>query len=231
MAVPVLLLMLSAGNLPLHAAPTEFLFCGYELNLENNTTTGTRWRQIQNEPDLLIFESLSELPGPPAAQVQAQWLLSCNPNAARTSQVSEIRNLAEARRQVIHQLEERTLDREVAAAVFSRTRVFEGKRVKSVEAYFATRDLEYRIFALPARDNSGQLPGEAYLVLNRLMQELLNQVRFSGDIQVTISEASYRRRFYALTGLGGLIALILLLIAVRVLFRKPRRQSNANQND
>ncbi|MEQ9364565.1 MAG: hypothetical protein RIF32_09990, partial [Leptospirales bacterium] len=67
------------------------LFCGYRLTLSHSERGATRWNQVQNDPDLLIFESISDSDQPGGDPIQAQWLLSCSPNGARTSQVTEIR--------------------------------------------------------------------------------------------------------------------------------------------
>ncbi|MCR9143506.1 MAG: hypothetical protein NXI24_14755 [bacterium] len=214
----------------LHARAEAGLFCGYRFALPGDQGDETRWRLIQNEPELMIYESSSKIDATGGARMEAQWLFSCNSNPARTSQVSEIRDAAEARGQVIHQLEEVALDREVLAAVFTRTRVFEGNRVKSVEAYFATRDLEYRIFALPARGGSGQIPSAAYLKLDQLLRETLDRLRFAGEIQPTITEADYRARLYMAGGAGAVLVILLFAFALRILLGKAKQATTGNEN-
>lgn len=231
---------IAAAALPTSAVLAQesgLLFCGFRLQLP--TAFDTRWRVIQNDADLIILESSSttladatDAPHRGSEIVAAQWLLSCTPNTARTNQVSEIRAQTEARGQALHHFAERTLDQTVAAAVFSRTRAFEGKRVKSIEAYFATRDLEYRIFALPARNRAGQIPASAYSTLTGLLETLLKDGRFAGTIQTTITEATYRVRLYVFGTLGAITGLLLLAIALKVLFGKRRpRQTEATKRD
>lgn len=197
-------------------------FCGYSLRLPGESEAGLQWRELQSEPELLVLESRSDAGG-------AQWLLSCNANTGRTSQVSEIRAHARLRGQTIHELKEREVDQLIPAVVFSRTRVFEGNRVKSVESYFATRDLEYRIFALPARGSREQVSPAAYAELDRLMNAMLDSLEFNGAVEATITEADYRWRLYALTGLGIALAIGAILLALRIVLSKRRPASNRNE--
>jgi hypothetical protein len=199
-----------------------------EFNIQLTSNDSLIWRVVQAEPEFLVVESHSPLSAaarrePGSIALEAQWLFSCVPNVARTSQISELRQTAAESGQVIHRFERLAIDRSVEAAVFSRTRVFEGRRVKSLEAYFATRDLEYRVFVLPKRARSGAVPPGAYDKLASALTDVLVRGKFAEGVVTTISEANYRVRLYALIAIAVVTTLAALFLAIRIVLGKSAR--------
>lgn len=200
-------------------AVQEVLLCGYRVPL----SAQWRWELLQNDAELLVLRSQERAQD--RSPLSAQWLLSCQPNAERTSRVGEIRGDARERGHSVHQLLERTLDREIEAAVFSRTRVHEGRRIKSIEAYFATRELEYRLFALPLRRPDGQIPARAYDQLMREMNTMLDTGSFAGPVEPTIRESVYQMRLYLAGFVLAIVSLAALCLAIRVVLPTGRSKS------
>ncbi len=220
-------LVIAAGPnaAPVHAeAVEEVLLCGYRVPL----SAEWRWELLQNDAELLVLRSQERAGG--RSPLAAQWLLSCQPNAERTSRVGEIRSDARERGHSVHQLTERTLDREIEAALFSRTRVHEGRRVKSIEAYFATRELEYRLFALPLRAADGQIPARAYVQLMRELDGMLDAGSFAGTVEATIRESEYRLRLYIAGTVLALAGLAAAWFAIRVVLRTDRRKPSIDDS-
>lgn len=166
--------------------------CGFEFPAPENA------RIVSTDADLIVLQQPVRI-GDYTARVH--WLLSCVPNARRTSRVSEIALEIETRGHILHRLEERDLDQAVRAAVFSRTRTLQGRRVKTLEAYFATRDVEYRILIAPDESDPARLDAisrSSYNDLAGALQKALTAGQFRGDVQTTITEAQYRRRLWIL---------------------------------
>ena len=205
------ILMAAPGQLAAQAQTLSF--CGFQFDLPE--VGQTAWQLVQNEADLIVLESRSTAD----IDVRARWLFSCVSNVARTSQISEIKDQAVREGQIIHSFREQTLNANVEAAVFTRTRTFEGRRVRSTEAYFATRDLEFRIFAL-----AEPTPGTTYAatdpLLQSIMKALLDRGRFEGEVQTTISESQYRLRFYAMLVLTGLLLMGAFVLGLRWLLSR-----------
>jgi hypothetical protein len=125
---------------------------------------------------------------------------------------------------MLHRLEPLSLDHTVGAAVFSRTRTLKGRRVKTLEAYFATRDLEYRILIAPDDSEPARLDAisrSSYNELAGVLQTSLLAGRFRGEVQTTITEAQYRLRLWLL----GAAALTACLTGLGLFFwRRFRRR-------
>jgi hypothetical protein len=183
-------------------------------------------RVVSEDADLIVLQQPARI-GDYDARVH--WLLSCLPNTRRTSRLSEMTAEIEADGHILHRLEELTLDHEVRAVVFSRTRTLKGRRVKTLEAYFATRDLEYRILIAPDESEPARLDAvsrSSYNDLAGVLQNSLAAGQFRGDVQTTITEAQYRRRLWAI-GAAGLTTSLAGLGLILWLRRRRRRRDAA----
>lgn len=183
---------------------------------------------IQNDPELLVYERLYNFDT--RAAVPIQWVFTCTLNTKRTSQISEIRENARLRGELLHRFELMELAPGVDAAVFSRTRNYEGRRIKTLETYFATRDVEYRFYVLPGGSGGqtlDELAGISYEELAADLRFLLRHGNFQGPVDPTITEAEYRLRFYGFAGAGLMLAILLGYAAVRLLLRRPRTNDDS----
>lgn len=218
LALPGAAVFFSAAALRAQNPPVGELIdlCGFQFP----TPAGARL--ISEDSDLVVLQQPVRL-GTYDARVH--WLISCVPNPRRTSQVSEIAREVESSGHMLHRIEERTLDREVQAAVFSRTRTLKSRRVKTLEAYFATRDVEYRILIAPDETDAARLDAisrSSYNELAGVLQGSLAAGQFRGEVQTTITEAQYRRRLLIF---GGLALTAALALMAWIVFRRRRRRT------
>ncbi len=206
---------------PLRAQDSAGNICAFEFVPAEGA------RLIQNDPELVVYERLYNFDTRVAVPIQ--WIFTCTVNTKRTSQISEIRENARLRNEILHRFELMELTTGVDAAVFSRTRNYEGRRIKTLEAYFATRDIEYRFYILPAGSDGqslNELAGISYEELAADLRHLLRQGKFNGDVDATITEAEYRIRFYGFAGAALMLAILLGYAAARLLIRRPRPEVN-----
>lgn len=176
-------------------------------------------RALSEDADLIVLQQNARIGD---FEARVHWLLSCVPNPRRTSRLSELAQDIASSGHLLHRLEEHTLDHGVRSVVFSRTRTLKGRRVKTLEAYFATRDLEYRILIAPDESEPARLDAisrSSYNDLATSLQSSLAAGRFRGAVQTTITESQYRTRLWAFGG-GALIA---TLIGAGWFLRRYRR--------
>ncbi len=154
-------------------------------------------------------------------KLKIRWLFSCRDNHLRTSQISELLKKAGHRggEESIHNYEVIFLDQNIKALLFHRTRLMQGKKVRSLESYFATRNHEYHFYALNDTRSSGRqrMP---YRVLTKEMKYLLSKAKFSAKVKKTITEADFRIRLYIL----AVCLALCVLLGLGALFWKIRKK-------
>ena len=156
--------------------------------------------------------------------VEIQWLFSCTENLRRTSQSSEIVRKIREEEELLHHRENLYLDQNLEAMLFSRTRVKKGYRLRSIEAYFATRSHEYHFYALARGQNLLQINKKIHSELLEKMKNILQAGKFSKKVEKTITEAQYQIRLYAMIGLFLLLGLLIIfMLSWRVYRRKKIR--------
>lgn len=176
---------------------------------------------IENEPTWF-----SARRSPPA---RLEYMISggCRPNGYRTSRVSVLKKgKGPDGKTPIDRMEERTLPGGLEGIVFRSKKEISGRRIHSVEAYFASRDFEYRFSMIPLEDLSknpepGTISPEEFDVLQTEMMGLLDGIQFTEAPPVPIEESTYQLRFYSMLGGAG----ILVLLPVLFLIRRKRSQS------
>ena len=100
------------------------------------------------------------------------------------------------------------MEGEIQGLLYSNTRFSGGKKMQSIEAYIATRNLEYRVIAIPS---GGTFDEKSQNDARDLVEELLAGLSWIAPPDATISEEQYRLRLWIASGVGvailGLIGL------------------------
>ena len=136
--------LLGLGPLPLKADKVEKKeLCHYRFKLPSKA-------RIASQKQDLFIANAKYGSGPSAVGIQ--WLFSCTENLRRTSQSSEIMRKIREEGELLHHHETLHVDQNLEALFFSRTRIKKGRRLSSIEAYFAARNHEYHFYAL-AKDS------------------------------------------------------------------------------
>ena len=203
---------------PAHAEPREFLLCDLALPLPEGL------RPLEESSALSEFEGTYGVAG------NASWLFSCTPNQRRTSRLSELEAGGTDPDQRVRNLERLWIDQGVEAALFERTRIIEGRRIYSIEAYVATRNVEYRILVVPGGSGGLSLSELHRFPIEGLRSDLgtmLHQARFRTAVEQTITEAEFNRRLHFLIAGCGLLVLLLGLGLVWRLKRRVQRRAAA----
>lgn len=106
------------------------------------------------------------------------------------------------------------LEHEIQGILYSNARYSGSKKLESIEAYLATRNLEYRIIVIPA---DGRMDGQRERSVN-LAEDILARFSWIAPPEKTISEEQYEQRFYML------LALVLVLAAAILVFFLRRKK-------
>ena len=92
------------------------------------------------------------------------------------------------------------LSQGVEAILLGRARLHKGRRIYSLEAYFATRNYEYHFYMLPLSRVSIERDKALYSKLTQEVKSLLSNGSFSKEVEKTITEAEFQNRLYLLIG-------------------------------
>lgn len=115
----------------------------------------------------------------------------------------------------VKRIKEVHLEHQIRGVLYSNARYSGNKKLESIEAYLATRNLEYRVIAIP---KDGQFQGEETRA-RETVEELLARLSWIAPPESTISEEEYQQRFWFLMGL------ILLVVAASIVFLIRRKKS------
>ncbi len=204
--------------------------CNYSFPLPEKS------RLLKEEPNLIQFKSEHRAGG---KNITVEWLFSCSNNYNKTNRISELETEAEKRQEKIGNFEELSIAHGIRAALYLRTRMNKGRRRANLEAYFATKEREYRLYSFPSLRHSNsdgdpkrkkrekgllKLNGQEIIkTVRRQMKEILQRGNFIREVKTTITEAEYRLRLY-LTVAIALPLFVLLLWGLSRLFRKYFRK-------
>jgi len=139
--------------------------------------------------------------------------------------ISEIRPQARGDHHIIRSYREMRLHRQIQASSFLKTRLHHGRKVTSADAYFATREKEYRLSLIPyIRSDAvrGHLKTADFRPLVRDLRLILNGIRFTERVQPAITEAAYRTRLYILVGALIMLGCGILILLIRRWIAKKR---------
>ncbi len=187
--------------------------CHYRFSMPPNV------RVTSQTPALIMAEkSYKSIKGTP----NLQWLFSCMENQNRTSQTSEILAKAKQNQESIHHYEKTQLSQGIEAMILGRTRFRKGRRIHSLEAYFATRNYEYHFYVLPLSNISIEKDKNLYSRLTQEIKTLLSTSKFSKEVEKTITESEFQGRLYTLLGLASFIGIALLFWIIRSFFYTNR---------
>lgn len=208
-------LLLIAGDLP---AQSQQELCGFVFRPPAGAEI------TANDANLFAFRL--SYPAAASARTTVDFALACTPNQRRTSALEETLVQSEGVR--LQRVERLELDRGVQAAVFSRTHLRQGRSRKRIEAYFATRDFEYRL-ASEAQNPPADF--DFAPVANDILA-MLADAEFRGEVRPAISEAAYvwRLRILAIA-LLALGSVVIGTILVRSLRRRREKRSGGFPED
>ena len=184
--------------------------CGIEFDVPK----GARIEK-QGEDWILLRKSYGEK----QAIQTARLILTCNANTRKTSNISEIQQEAEKRKQLIRYYRELQTDQGIRAAIYLKIRYHLGRKVISSDAYWATREREYRINLVPEKRKSEAML-EDHLPLNEELLRLLEKLRYTEPVRPAITEAEYQTRLNLALGLAGALLLLLTALAIKKIFKK-----------
>lgn len=103
------------------------------------------------------------------------------------------------------------LEHEIQGILYSNARYSGSKKLESIEAYLATRNLEYRIIVIPA---GGQMVGNREMSI-ALAEDILARLSWIAPPEKTISEEQYEQRFYMLLALALALTAVVLVFLLR----------------
>ena len=203
---------------PQKDAKNRKILCGFRFTLPISLPVVT-----EESENMLTFTSVIRLH---ETSYKVRWFFSCMGNPFRTSQISEIRKTALLQKEKIEQYKTFAIAQGVQGAMFRRSWISKGARNRVVEAYFATRDHEYKIYAL-AEEKTSLSPqeGDFEHQLASLMKTLLLEGKFVREINTTISESSYRKRIQFFIGIIS-VCLLFGTIALMAFYRSKKHQKN-----
>ena len=166
----------------------------------------------KQESTWVYFKSQLDLEG---RRIPVNFIAACVPNSARTTHVLEIgKGTGGAAEKV---LEYSRLPDGTDVVFYKKDRVEEGRLVHSVQAYFATRDFEYRMhFFQSLSAGNSDFDRSALLVL----KSITSRIELDANARRTISEGEYVWRLVVLAGSAGLV---ILGCAAFFLIRKKRK--------
>lgn len=121
----------------------------------------------------------------------------CTFNESRTNQTSRI-----VVRPGVQAIKRLHLEGEIQGVLYSNTRFSQGKKLQSYEAYFASRNLEYRVIVIPA---SGEFQNNESLARS-LVEDVLAGLSWIAPPESTITEEQYQTRLW----IASLIVILLL---------------------
>lgn len=149
-------------------------------------------------------------------------IAACSPNPYRTSRVQDIDSILESSSGSYSNLEVIHIDHNIEAAVYQRIRSDQGTILRSQDAYFATRDHEYRFYLIPSEEL--QANRNALQDSRQVLIDILRNMEWLQPPEATISESTYRWRLYLLWTFSFLISGLILFMAYR-LVKKYRLHS------
>ncbi len=135
----------------------------------------------------------------------------CTYNENRTNRSSEILS-----RPGVQEIKTLHMESRISGILYSNTRYSQGKKLQSIEAYLATRNLEYRVIAIPP---GGLFQGNEARA-RQLVEELLAGFSWIAPPENTISEEEYQQRLWFL----GLAILVILAILGAILWHRRKRK-------
>ena len=177
---------------------------------------------------LLVAQSVVRKDG---RKIPVNLRFLCAPNTRRTSMITEIRDVAREKNMNIRRFVTFELTENVEAAVFFKSRFFQGRIIQNAEGYFATRANEYFLYLIP-ETGDGPLPSGMERELLDETRSMMERLVFFASITPTITEANYRLRYYGFIGLVVLmgvlgLSFVVLLFAKRIKKRRTARESEA----
>lgn len=151
-----------------------------------------------------------------------QWLITCNRNVRKTSQVGEFEDYFRNLGTPVRNYQEFSIGNDIQACSFNRYRVIRGRKLYTHAIYFATRNYEYNIHLIPQQTNSLQ---EAVRIiqnpaLKNIKKAFLSSIIFINKPATTITESRYQWRL----GTALMSIVVFLLLFVFAFFKNRRRK-------
>ncbi len=156
----------------------------------------------------------------------ARLIVRCKQNRHHTSLTSDLRAIARKRLHVLRYYQETKIDQSIPAVYYLKSRVHRGRRIISIDAYFATREFEYHLNLLPDKKPDAKTRPNQYKHLVGDMGAVLRDLRFTTQVKPAITEAAYRRRLNWLI-FGGTV--IVLSIGLGLYVRRRKRKEKASR--
>ncbi|MCB1316763.1 MAG: hypothetical protein KDK27_12445 [Leptospiraceae bacterium] len=203
----------------LRAEREAALLCDYQIALPSNV------QLVIQQGQLIQVRKAYTIPGH-NLPYRIDWVFTCAYNASRTNRVSEIQAEAEQAGELIRNFHPATMPAGIQYALYSRLRVIEGRRIQTVESFFATRDLQYHFYAIPSEEQYPGIDRMNAMPVEQLINELhavITESEFIRPPEVTITEARYRSRLYITVGGSIFAILILLTLMLRFYIRRNKR--------
>ena len=204
------LFLLLPFSIALRAEKKEL--CHYRFHLPSET------KLISQKQNYFIAQTKPNLD---AYDVKFQWIFACDENLRRTSRGPHIMKTIQERGQLLHYHEELELDQDLPALLLSRTRIKKGRRLRSLDVYFSSRNYVYRFYAIALHPK--QLPThinkKLHLKILTEMKALLKNGKFSKKMEKTITEEEFQLRLYLMIALFVLLALSLISIFLWKIYR------------
>ena len=151
------------------------------------------------------------------------WIIVCTPNVRRTNRIEELAEEARTQGGAIRGLRVVLIDSGVRAAFFEKERIQKGRKIHSLNAYFATRDFEYN-FAIIGREGGAVIDGPLSAEKSRELEKTVMEGRFISAVVPAISEREYQRRFAVFIAVLFFLAVAIILISVGWFFRRRKRK-------
>ncbi len=180
------------------------------------------YRVVAREDRLLVAQTWAVVSG---KRIPVSLRFFCVPNPRRTSMISEVQDAAAEKNMNVRRFVTLEIENDLPAALYVKSRIFEGRVIQNVEGYFATRSDEYFLHIIP-ETSGAPVPAGLETALLEDARSALDSLVFFASIQPAISEANYRLRFYGLlAALGTLSAAGVLLLARRFARRRAAKRA------
>ncbi|MBI3394594.1 MAG: hypothetical protein HY042_02045 [Spirochaetia bacterium] len=158
---------------------------------------------------------------------RAELIMACLPNNKRTDSAAELEERIRLRGGEVKGAVKHPVPGGLSGLLFEHTRVDRGRKIESVEAYFASKAYEYRIYVILKNLPASRAEREARLGVTRHLLEAMIDAGTveNGQPQAAITESIYRGRlalavlFIALLGSGAGIYGLLWLRRQRIASR------------
>lgn len=164
-------------------------------------------------------------------QISVLFSGGCTVNQKRTTMVDEIGENRNDNGSPISGYEKIVLDQNIPSAFYYVDHMLDGRIIEGAAIYFADRNLVYRFYLLPDQKSPGVsrvrienrqsapmihgMTGTQKVLLKKELISILENARFLGPVQKTISESAFRLRLYLVSIVGVLLILGGVLIVVR----------------